>query len=89
MPRVSFTGNLRRHLDCPPATVEGATVRAALDAVFGANPRLRSYVLDDQGRLRQHVNVFVNDRPVADRAGLADPVSAADEVFVLQALSGG
>lgn len=89
MPRVSFTGNLRRHLACPPATVEGATVRAALDAVFAENPRLRSYVLDDQGRLRQHVNVFVNDRPVSDRLGLADPVAAGDEVYVLQALSGG
>ncbi len=89
MPRVSFTGNLRRHLACPPAMVEGATVRAALDAVFTDNPRLRSYVLDDQGRLRQHVNVFVNDRPVADRTGLADAVGAGDEVFVLQALSGG
>ncbi len=89
MPRVSFTGNLGRHLVCPPQTVEGATVRATLEAVFAQNPRLRSYLLDDQGRLRQHVNVFVNDRPVADRTGLADPVAAGDEVYVLQALSGG
>ncbi len=89
MPRISFTGNLRRHLACPPATVEGETARAVLDAVFADNPRLRSYVLDDQGRLRKHVNVFINDRMIADRIGLADPVAAHDELFVLQALSGG
>jgi len=89
VPRVSFTGNLRRHVACPPADVAGATVRAALDAVFALHPLLRSYILDDQGRLRRHVNVFVNDRMVADRSGLTDPVAETDEVFVLQALSGG
>ena len=89
MARVVFTPNLRRHLACPPAEVPGATVRAVLDAVFAANPRLRGYVLDDQGRLRQHVVVFVDGSQVRDRLLLADPVPAHGEVAVLQALSGG
>lgn len=89
MARVSFTANLRRHLDCPPAEAPGPTVRAALDTVFAANPRLRSYVLDEQGRLRRHVTIFIGDRAIADRAGLSDPVSAEEEIIVFQALSGG
>ncbi len=89
MPRVSFTENLKRHLDVPPVTAAAGTVREVLDAVFAVNPRLRSYLVDDQGRLRRHVNVFINDRLARDRVGLADPVSEADEVFVFQALSGG
>ena len=89
MPRVSFTGHLQRHLSCPPVDVAGATVRTALDAVFENNPQLRSYLLDDQGRLRRHVNIFVNDRAIGDRAALSDRVAPTDEVFVIQALSGG
>lgn len=89
MPRVSFTANLQRHLDCPTIEAEGATVGAVLNSVFADNPRLRSYILDDQGRLRRHVNIFVADRPVTDRGALADPVPAGAEVFVFQALSGG
>lgn len=89
MPRVSFTANLQRHLACPPAEVPGETVAATLDRVFAENPRLRSYVLDDQGRLRKHVTVYVNDQPVRDRQRLSDPVDRRDEVFVFQALSGG
>lgn len=89
MPRVSFTPNLQRHIRVAPADVSGATVRAALEAVFAGNPRLRSYLLDDQGRLRKHVNVFVNDRAVGDRDGLGDAVAAGDEIYVFQALSGG
>jgi molybdopterin converting factor small subunit len=89
MPRVAFTPNLRRHLDCPTLEAEGATLRAVLESVFAANPRLRGYLLDEHGRLRKHVTIFVNDTPVADRATLADPITPQDEIFVLQALSGG
>jgi molybdopterin converting factor small subunit len=44
MPRVSFTSNLRPHVECEAAQVEGATVAEALDAVFAKNPRLRVYL---------------------------------------------
>lgn len=89
MPSVTFTANLRRHLDAPPAAVPGETVREALEAAFRGNPRLRGYLLDDQGRLRRHVQVFVDGEAVLDRDGLADPVGPAAELFVMQALSGG
>ena len=89
MGRITFTANLQRHLPVPDCSFSGRTVRAALDEVFAANPRLRSYIVDEQGRLRRHVNVFINDRPVEDRIGLSDPLAETDEVFVFQALSGG
>ena len=89
MARVSFTNNLRRHLSCPTAEIPGGTVRVILDGVFATNPKLRSYLLDDQGRLRKHVKVYVGGRAAADTGGLSDPVGPGDEVFVFQALSGG
>lgn len=89
MPRIAFTPHLQRFLDVPPVTVTGATVREALDDVFAANPRLRGYVLDDHGRVRQHVTVYVGDAPLVDRVTLADVVAPDTEIFVLQALSGG
>jgi molybdopterin converting factor small subunit len=87
--RVSFTRNLERHIACPTIEVEGGTVAMVLDGVFETNPKLRSYLLDDQGRLRKHVNVFVNNERIADRDRLSDPVGDSDQVFVFQALSGG
>jgi len=89
MPRVTFTANLQRHLDVPSLEVGGAAVGEVLAAVFAERPLLRSYIVDDQGRLRRHVNVFVNKAMIADREGLSDAVRPDDEVFVFQALSGG
>lgn len=89
MGRITFTPNLARHIDCPAAEFQGATVREALESAFAENPRLRTYIVDEQGRLRRHVNIFINDRPVDDRERLGDPVAPGDELYVFQALSGG
>jgi len=89
MPTVSFTQNLKRHVECPDAEAPGATVREVLDAVFATSPRLRGYVLDDQGALRKHMSIFVDGKQVVDRAGLSDPVQPSSELYVMQALSGG
>jgi molybdopterin synthase sulfur carrier subunit len=89
MIRVSFTPNLERHVECPRKSVAAATVAEALAQVFRENPRLQSYVLDDQGEVRKHVAVFVDGRLIADRTRMSDPVADGSEIFVMQALSGG
>ena len=67
MPRVVFTPNLLRHLDCPPTRTEGNSVREALEAVFVQHHQLRGYIVDDQSHLRQHVNIFVDGQPIVNR----------------------
>ena len=89
MVRVSFTPNLRRHVECPSMEVSAATVAEALEEVFREHPRLRGYVLDDQGEVRKHVAVFVNGGLIADRRRLSDAAPSGGEIFVMQALSGG
>ena len=89
MPHVTFTGNLQRHVPCPPCDVAGATVREALDAAFEQYPRARGYVLDEHGALRHHMVIFVDGRAIADRRELGDPVPEGGDIHVMQALSGG
>ncbi|MEO1251349.1 MAG: MoaD/ThiS family protein [Pseudomonadota bacterium] len=89
MAQIAFTDNLQRHVACPPRSVDGATVRDVLNAVFAEYPALRSYIVDDQRRLRKHVNIFINDALITDRLTLSDAVAPDDRVFVFQALSGG
>lgn len=86
---VHFTANLKRHVACPTTSVEAATVGEALAVVFEQNPRLRSYVVDEQGAVRKHMNVFVDGQQIRDRVGLRDAVTPTSEIYVIQALSGG
>jgi len=89
VPRVVFTSNLQRHVNCPETQVAAGTVRTALAQVFAAQPQARGYVLDEQGHLRKHVVVFVDGKRVRDRELLSDPVRDSSEVYVMQALTGG
>ena len=89
MPTVHFTPQLRRFTATPQVETLAATLRAALDDAFGANPRLRGYVLDDQGRLRPNVVVFIDGERCRERSELNQPLQRASEIHVLQALSGG
>lgn len=89
MTRINFTANLQRHVPSPPREVSGATVAEALECVFETNPRLRRYVLDDQGGLRRNMVIFVDGWAVVDRKGLTDPLPPDAEIYVMQALTGG
>jgi hypothetical protein len=89
MPTIAFTPALERFLAVPSVEVEGRTLGESLAAAFASRPALRGYVLDDQGALRQHVAVCINGHSAADRIRLTDPVGPRDEIYVLQALSGG
>jgi sulfur-carrier protein len=86
VPRVVFTSHLQRFVECPEHEVGGDSLRSALAQVFAGNPRLREYILDDQGRLRKHVIVFVDGRRTRE---LGDAVTSGSQIHVLQALSGG
>ena len=89
MPQISFTSHLRRHLPCDIVEVEGATVSEAFEQVFLMHKELRGYLLDDQGAVRKHVMIFVDNQPLGDRTSLSDSLSEDSRVYVMQALSGG
>ena len=89
MAKVHFTSNLRRHVDCPSLEAQGQTVREILNAAFQANPRLETYVLDDQRALRKHMRILVDGLAIRDLQKQSDAVKPTSEVWVMQALSGG
>lgn len=89
MAKVHFTSNLRRHVDCPTVESDGLTVREVLNHVFTANPRLQTYVMDDQKTLRKHMRILVDGLAIKDLEKQTDTVKPQSEIWVMQALSGG
>jgi molybdopterin synthase sulfur carrier subunit len=64
----------------------GATLEELLADLDRRYPGLRFRMVDEQGRLRKHMRIFVNQDPVR---ALDTSVVASDEVTIMQALSGG
>lgn len=88
MPHIVVAPAIQRHVAVEPCVVVGSTVRAALAAVFVQHATLRDYILDEQGGLRCHVAIFVDNRKI-DGSRLDDRIADGAEIYVVQALSGG
>lgn len=89
MARVVFTQHLRAVGPKGEVVYGGETLGDVLSAVFADYPILRGYILDDQGRVRQHIAIFVDGALQEREAALGLPMIDTTEVYVLQALSGG
>jgi molybdopterin synthase sulfur carrier subunit len=70
-------------------SVSPGTVRNVLGELERSHPDLYRSVCDETGRVRRHVNLFVNGDHVRDRGGLDAPVAPGDALTILPAVSGG
>jgi molybdopterin synthase sulfur carrier subunit len=89
---VEWTSHLKTHfpvLGSGPLALDGATVAEVLAALEQKAPGIEFYICDELGRLRKHVNIFVDGEMVVDRRRLSDRVSEDTRVLIMQALSGG
>ncbi len=66
-----------------------ATVAAALDSLWKLHPALRDRILDEQGEVRQHVNIFVGEEAIRFADGLNTKVLEGIEILIVPAVSGG
>ena len=90
MPRVQFTSALKRfEPNLKVIEVSGSTVKDVIKEVDKEFPGLSDYLVEESGSLREHVNIFVGENLIHDKVGLSDNVQPDDEVFIMQALSGG
>jgi molybdopterin converting factor small subunit len=65
------------------------TISEAFVSLGHSYPGVRQRVLDDQGNIRRHVNVFVDGENVRFTQGNATQVTNASEVYIYPAMSGG
>ena len=90
MATVKFTYALKRfYPDLDTLDVPAENVNAVVQSIDLTYPGIKSYLLDDQGSLRKHVNIFVDGTLITDRESLQDKLTEKSEVYIMQALSGG
>jgi hypothetical protein len=90
MATVRFTYALKKFFpNIGDINSDGKTLREVLTQVESKHPRIKNYLLDDQGKLRDHVNIFIDGVLILDRKNLSDQFLPNSEIYIMQALSGG
>lgn len=69
--------------------LRASDLASAIVELNGRFPGFAYRILDDQGRLRRYVNVFVNEEPVSHLAPEAVALHAGDVVTILPSIAGG
>jgi hypothetical protein len=92
MPYVKLTRHLYEffpHLEQREIAVDAADVAGVVRELETIAPGIAFYICDERGRLRTHVNVFIEDEMILDRRRLSDALQPNSHVLIVQALSGG
>ena len=76
----SYTGGLK------VVEVQASTVGEAIAALDRLFPGLAFRIVDEQGQIRPHMNIFLSEDKVRD---IATPITGAAEIYIVGALSGG
>jgi len=85
MAHVRLRGTLKQMAGNAEHSVSGATVAEVLTELERTQLSLSGWILDERGRIRRHINVFVN----GEQSKEDTPVADGDRVEVLPAISGG
>lgn len=87
---VRIPGPLRALADgADEVRVEGGTVARVLERLVADYPGLRRHLLTEDGRVRDYVNVFLNEDDVRTLDGVATPVDGEDAVTIVPSIAGG
>ena len=70
-------------------TVEGATINEIINSLESQHPGIRERLCDEQGQLRNFVNIYVNGEDVRFLDGINSPAKEGDEISIVPAVAGG
>jgi len=84
--KVLIPSPLRSYTQHSWVEARGATLGEVLEDLDRQFPGIRFRMIDEQERMRRHIRFFVNGTQTFD---LANPLQPADELCIVQALSGG
>jgi molybdopterin converting factor small subunit len=90
MPVIRFPAVMKYYVDNQSEfEVSGSTVSEIIDNVLERYPAVRFHMVDSEGNLRRHFNVFVNGVHVRELKGMETELKADDKVILMASAAGG
>ena len=90
MPTVRFPAVMKYYVNNQAEFfVPAATVKEVVDQVIEQYPSIKFHLVDSEGNLRKHFNVFVNNTHIRDLNGMNTPLHEEDKVILMASAAGG
>ena len=90
MPTVRFPAVMKYYVNNQAEfSVPAATVQELISKVIEQYPSVKFHLLDGEGNLRRHFNIFVNGKHIRDLNGLDTPLKEDDKVILMASAAGG
>lgn len=90
MPTVRFPAVMKYYVDNQAEFfVPATTVQEVLDQVIEQYPSIKFHLVDANGNLRKHFNVFINGIHIRDLNGMDTPLKEEDKVILMASAAGG
>jgi molybdopterin synthase sulfur carrier subunit len=86
--KIVLTANLQKYYPEREFELEAKSVREILERMDARRPLFSTYILEDDGAVRRHVNLFLNGQ-LLPKDKVQTAVKSGDTVHIMQALSGG
>ena len=70
-------------------SVSASTVKEVVDRVIEQYPSIKFHLVDSEGTLRKHFNVFVNGTHIRDLQGMDTRLNEEDKIILMASAAGG
>jgi len=90
MPTLTLPALMKYYVnDLSEVQITGSTVSQAINDLTSQYPAIKPHIIDNQGRLRRHVNLFVNKENINDLNGLDTSIEESDIIILMPSITGG
>jgi molybdopterin converting factor small subunit len=90
MPTVRFPAVMKYYVNGQAEfSVSGPTVGELIEQIIQQYPSVKFHLLDSDGNLRRHFNIFVNGIHIRDLDGMKTPLKEDDRVILMASAAGG
>ena len=69
--------------------VNGNSINKVLEELFSAHPDIKGHLVEEDGSLRNFVNIFINGEDIRQKGGLDTEVSDGSDVRIIPSIAGG
>jgi molybdopterin converting factor small subunit len=90
MPTVRFPTVMKYYVDNQTEfSISATTIQGLIDQIIERYPSVKFHLLDSEGQLRRHFNIFINGTHIRDLNGMETPLREEDKVILMASAAGG